>query len=137
MKPNEKECVLIIEFTPKRQTCCSLCSNCQANGYEVEPYDIESGTKAAFQNVTIQSLYAFLLLYINYLKICKVTNQCINYKSDAWLLFDFVKNKHWQRFKVEHTLYIFCIEALWYTILCSNTKQLSVLEGNQIHWLFM
>ena len=65
-------------------------------------------------------MYAALLLYINYGDI----KQFISYKSDDWLLFDWVKYAHWRRFKIKFIAYIL------YTILWFKHKATNILEGS-------
>lgn len=69
---------------------------------------------ATFQNVSILSLYAVLLLYVN--PVDMQSCQAL-YKSDSWLLFDCVKNTHWGRFKLEHIVYILHSSIMKYDTL--------------------
>ena len=79
---------------------------------------------AAFQNVSIQSLYAVLLLYINYVDM-QASKQCINNKSDAWLSFDCVT--HWRRFKIKYIVYILCSGIMKHNTLFKH-KATNILE---------
>ena len=60
---------------------------------------------AAFENVSIQSLYAVILLYINYVDM--QSNQTMHQLLIRCLIFFYcVKNTYWRRFKIEYIVYI-------------------------------